>query len=52
MFNCHYLSSAFTGTDQKTGLITESDRTGGPCMAAIADFPQLKESVSHVMAQL
>ena len=35
----------------ETGLITESDQTGGPCIAALAGFPHLKESVSHAMAQ-
>ena len=45
----HHLSSTFTETDQNR----PNHQIGPdwqPCIAVIADFPQLKESVSHVMA--
>ena len=46
----HHLSSTFTGRPG-TGQITVSDQHCGPCIAAVLGLPQLKESVSHIMAQ-
>ena len=47
----HNLSSTLRERTE-TDLITELDQTGGPCIAAKADFLHLKESLSHVMAQI
>ena len=52
-FYCNHLSSRDSATDQnRPNYRIGSNRTGGMCIFAIADFSQLKESVLiHIMVQ-